>query len=125
MKFFKSKTFLSLAVLLAIALVSGALLAIFHDLFAVSNEERTARSFRKIYGQDVRAEAVALDDEARVYEKGEVLSVYLVEDGNYLIESKGTGGYKGSVTVWTIFTCTGSRAGRSGSSRCPSRSRAG
>ena len=110
MKLFKNKAFLSLFILLMIALVSGALLAIFHDLFAVSDEERAARSFRKIYGEDVSAEKIELSEDARTYEKGEVLSLYLVEDGNYLLESKGTGGYKGTVTVWTIFSCTGSKA---------------
>ncbi len=109
MKLFKNKAFLSLLVLLCIALVAGALLAVFHDLLFVTEEERTARSFAKIYGEAVETQKIELPEEAKKYEKGEVLSVYLAEDGNYLLESKGTGGYKGTVSVWTVFTCTGSK----------------
>lgn len=110
MKLFKNKTFMSLAILLAIALIAGALLAVFHDLLFVTEEERRARSFAKIYGEPVKATQLELPSEQLTYENGEVLAVYLVEDGNYLLESKGKGGYKGTVTVWTIFECSGSAA---------------
>ena len=56
--FFKSNAFKSLAVLIAIVLVAGALLAICNDLLYISDEERLARSLSKIYGKEVTAEEV-------------------------------------------------------------------
>ena len=110
--FFKSTAFKSLAVLIAIVLVAGALLAVCNDLLYVSDEERFARSLAKIYGSEVTATEVELTDEERAYQNGSVDAVYYVEDdGNYLFHTTGTGGYGsgGTVTLWTILTCTGSR----------------
>ena len=110
--FFKSTAFKSLAVLIAIVLVAGALLAVCNDLLYVSDEERFARSLAKIYGSEVTATEVKLTDEERAYQNGSVDAVYYVEeDGNYLFHTTGTGGYGsgGTVTLWTILTCTGSR----------------
>lgn len=111
--FFKSNAFKSLAVLIAIVLVAGALLAICNDLLYISDEERLARSLSKIYGKEVTAEEVALTDEERSYTYGTVNAVYYVhDDGNYLFQTTGKGGYSngnGTVTVWTIVTCTGTR----------------
>lgn len=109
--FFKSNAFKSLAVLIAIVLVAGALLAICNDLLYISDEERLARSLSKIYGKEVTAEEVELTDEERSYTYGTVDAVYYVhDDGNYLFQTTGEGGYSnGTVTVWTIVTCTGTR----------------
>ncbi len=111
--FFKSNAFKSLAVLIAIVLVAGALLAICNDLLYISDEERLARSLSKIYGREVTAEEVELTDEERGYTYGTVNAVYYVhDDGNYLFQTTGKGGYSngnGTVTVWTIVTCTGTR----------------
>ncbi len=111
--FFKSNAFRSLAVLIAIVLVAGALLAICNDLLYISDEERLARSLSKIYGREVTAEEVELTDEERSYTYGTVNAVYYVhDDGNYLFQTTGKGGYSngnGTVTVWTIVTCTGTR----------------
>ena len=109
--FFKSNAFKSLAVLIAIVLVAGALLAICNDLLYISDEERLARSLSKIYGKEVTAEEVALTDEERSYTYGTVDAVYYIhDDGNYLFQTTGEGGYSnGTVTVWTIVTCTGTR----------------
>lgn len=111
--FFKSNAFKSLAVLIAIVLVAGALLAICNDLLYISDEERLARSLSKIYGKEVTAEEVELTDEERSYTYGTVNAVYYVhDDGNYLFQTTGKGGYSngnGTVTVWTIVTCTGTR----------------
>lgn len=111
--FFKSNAFKSLAVLIAIVLVAGALLAICNDLLYISDEERLARSLSKIYGKEVTAEEVELTDEERSYTYGTVDAVYYVhDDGNYLFQTTGKGGYSngnGTVTVWTIVTCTGTR----------------
>ena len=111
--FFKSNAFKSLAVLIAIVLVAGALLAICNDLLYISDEERLARSLSKIYGKEVTAEEVELTDEERSYTYGTVDAVYYIhDDGNYLFQTTGKGGYSngnGTVTVWTIVTCTGTR----------------
>lgn len=109
--FFKSNAFKSLAVLIAIVLVAGALLAICNDLLYISDEERLARSLSKIYGKEVTAEEVELTDEERSYTYGTVNAVYYIhDDGNYLFQTTGEGGYSnGTVTVWTIVTCTGTR----------------
>ena len=111
--FFKSNAFKSLAVLIAIVLVAGALLAICNDLLYISDEERLARSLSKIYGKEVTAEEVELTDEERSYTYGTVDAVYYVhDDGNYLFQTTGKGGYSngnGTVTAWTIVTCTGTR----------------
>ena len=109
--FFKSNAFKSLAVLIAIVLVAGALLAICNDLLYISDEERLARSLSKIYGKEVTAEGVELTDEERSYTYGTVDAVYYIhDDGNYLFQTTGEGGYSnGTVTVWTIVTCTGTR----------------
>ena len=109
--FFKSNAFKSLAVLIAIVLVAGALLAICNDLLYISDEERLARSLSKIYGKEVTAEEVELTDEERRYTYGTVDAVYYIhDDGNYLFQTTGEGGYSnGTVTVWTIVTCTGTR----------------
>lgn len=109
--FFKSNAFKSLAVLIAIVLVAGALLAICNDLLYISDEERLARSLSKIYGKEVTAEEVELTNEERSYTYGTVDAVYYIhDDGNYLFQTTGEGGYSnGTVTVWTIVTCTGTR----------------
>lgn len=110
--FFKSTAFKSLAVLIAIVLVAGALLAICNDLLLVSDEEKLSRSLAKIYGAEVTADEIALTDEQRVYQYGSVDAIYYVsDDGNYLFKTTGTGGYGsgGTVTLWTILTCSGTR----------------
>ena len=113
--FFKSMAFKSLAVLIAIVLAAGALLAICNDLLHISEEERLARSLSKIYGTDVTATEVQLTEEERSYTYGTVNAVYYVQDdGNYLFQTTGKGGYSngnGKVTLWTVITCTGTREG--------------
>lgn len=111
-QFFKSNAFKSLVVLIAIVLVAGALLAIFNDLLYISDEERLNRTLSKIYGKTVSAQAVELTEEEKTYSYGTVDNVYYIEDdGNYLFKTTGVGGYpgKGTVTLWTVVTCTGTR----------------
>ncbi len=113
-QFFKSTAFKSLAVLLSIVILAGALLAIFNDLLFVSSEERFARSMKKIYGGNatVKQTVLAADDKAVAVGDATVNQVYLMDDGNYLVQTTGNGGYQGgSITVWVIFACTGSKAG--------------
>ena len=95
-QFFKSNAFKSLAVLIAIVLAAGVLLAICNDIFHVSDEERFARSIAKIYGTQVTTEEVELTEEEKSYNTGRVDAVYLVaDDGNYLFKTTGFGGYSG------------------------------
>lgn len=111
-QFFKSNAFKSLVVLIAIVLVAGALLAIFNDLLYISDEERLNRTLSKIYGKTVSAQAVELTEEEKTYSYGTVDNVYYIEDdGNYLFKTTGVGGYpgNGTVTLWTVVTCTGTR----------------
>ncbi len=110
-QFFKSNAFRSLAVLIAIVLVAGALLAIFNDILYISDEERLNRTLSKIYGENVTAEEVTLDEDAKTTPYGTVNFVYHIqEDGNYLFQTTGTGGYQGgTVTVWTVVAVTGTR----------------
>ncbi|HIY99956.1 MAG TPA: hypothetical protein H9676_04560 [Firmicutes bacterium] len=108
-QFFKSNAFKSLAVLIAIVLVAGGLLAIFNDLLYISDEERLNRTLSSIYGEPVTAEEVTLDDADTETPYGTVnAAYYIVDDGNYLLQSTGTGGYQnGTVTLWTALTCSG------------------
>ena len=111
-QFFKSNAFKSLVVLIAIVLVAGALLAIFNDLLYISDEERLNRTLSKIYGKTVSAQEVELTEEEKTYSYGTVDNVYYIEDdGNYLFKTTGVGGYpgNGTVTLWTVVTCTGTR----------------
>ncbi len=114
-EFFKSNAFKSLAVLICIVLVAGLLLAIFNDLLYISDEERLNRTLSSIYGEEVTAEPVELAEDEKEYSYGTVNAVYhIVEDGNYLFQTTGTGGFRdgnGTVTLWTVIACTGTREG--------------
>ena len=74
-EFFKSNAFKSLAVLIAIVLVAGALLAVFNDLLYISEEERLNRTLSSIYGKEVTAETVELTDEEKQTAYGTVGAV--------------------------------------------------
>ena len=114
-QFFRSNAFKSLAVLIAIVLVAGVLLAICNDIFFVSDEERFARSIAKIYGAEVETQEVALTDEQKSYNNGRVEEAYLVlDDRNYLLHTTGYGGYSGgsgTVTLWVVIGCENSADG--------------
>lgn len=114
-QFFKSNAFKSLTVLIAIVLVAGVLLAICNDIFFVSDEERFARSIAKIYGAEVETQELALTDEQKTYNNGQVEEAYLVlDDGNYLLHTTGYGGYSGgsgTVTLWVVIGCDASEDG--------------
>lgn len=112
-QFFKSNAFKSLAVLIVIVLVAGALLAIFNDVLFIPNEERLKRTLSAIYGQEVTAEEITLSEEEKTNSYGNVNAAYhIVDDGNYLFQTTGGGGYSnGSVTLWTVIACTGTREG--------------
>ena len=104
-QFFKSTAFRALAVLLAITIVAGGLLAIFNDLLYITDEERFNRVIEEIYGGNAKVEKTILstDDEAMTFDNGTVSQVYLMDDGNYLIQATGKNGYNGgTVTVWVV-----------------------
>ena len=110
-EFFKSTAFKALAVLLAITIVAGGLLAIFNDLLYISDEERFNRVIEQIYGGNAKVEKTILssDDEAMTFDNGTVSQVYLMNDGNYLIQATGKNGYNGgTVTVWVVHKFTAS-----------------
>ena len=60
--FFKSTSFKCIAVLLAIVLISGILLTICNSLFYVSDAERLQRVLNSIYGREVTATEVGVDE---------------------------------------------------------------
>ena len=102
-EFFKSTAFKCIYVLLAIVLVCGVLLAFCNDLFEVTAEEKLNRTLSKIYGQSVEAEDALKDGMTLEFDNGEINSAYLVkDDGNYLVNASGTGGYYGSVACWIV-----------------------
>lgn len=99
--FFKSTAFKSIIVLLCIAVIAGGLLAILNDLLYVSDEERTQRAIKSIYGKEINFEELEIVESSNEY--GTVDSVYLLNDGNYLIKATGLHGYKdGTVSVWMV-----------------------
>lgn len=102
--FFKSTAFKCILVLLCIALISGGLLSVLNDLLYVSEEEKIQRVISSLYdGKQVEftAEEIKESDKQNAY--GTINTVYSLSDGNMIINSTGSGGYKGgSVTVWTI-----------------------
>ncbi len=112
--FFKSQTFKCIIVLLVIALISGGLLAIANDILSVSEEERTARAIKSIYGAEISYETVFDANKGDVSpfaenESGFVDKAYLLEDGNYLIKATGKEGYKsGTVSIWAVVSVTDS-----------------
>ena len=104
-EFFKSTAFKCIYVLLAIVLVCGVLLAFCNDLFEVSDEERLARAISKIYGSNVTATDAVEDGMTLEFDNGTVNQAYAIEeDGNYLVNVTGTGGYdSGTVTLWVVI----------------------
>ncbi|MDE6058590.1 MAG: hypothetical protein K2G44_00905 [Clostridia bacterium] len=118
-EFFKSTAFKSLAVLTAIVIIAGALLAIFNDLLFVSTTERRNRDFKKIYGGNIEPVSSTLQEDKNKKDSfvpvkidgDSVTESWLMSDGSYAIQTIGTGGYKeGTITVWTVFECSGSKA---------------
>lgn len=102
-EFFRGTAFRCLVVLLSIVLVCGILLTVCNSLFFVSSEERLQRAIAKIYGEQVQTETVAFEPAQAAFGKSTVTQAYkIVDDGNYLVLSTGTGGYGGSVSCWVV-----------------------
>lgn len=102
--FVKSTAFKCIIVLLCIALISGGLLSVLNDLLYVSEEEKIQRVISSLYdGQQVEFTAEEISESDKQNSYGTINTVYSLSDGNLIINSTGSGGYKGgSVTVWTI-----------------------
>ncbi len=103
-EFFKSTSFKCIAVLLSILLICGILLTICNSLFEVTREEELNRAVSEIYGKDITVTEIDGIDEALLEQQNaEILEYYKDENGDYLIKSKGLGGYNnGSVTCWVV-----------------------
>lgn len=102
-EFFKSTSFKCIVTLLCILLVCGIFLTVAYGFLEVTDEERLQRAINKIYGAEVKV--TVLDDyteEDTVYPTANIIEAYRDENGNYLIKSKGKGGYNGTVTCWVL-----------------------
>lgn len=108
-EFFSGASFKSIIVLIVIAVVLGGALAVLNDVLYVSAEEEVNRAVKKIYGKEIGWEEKELDAEfSKNVDYGEINTVYLLEDGNYLIQSTGRNGYKkGTVTLWVVLSFEG------------------
>ena len=113
-QFFKSTAFKCIAVLVVIVLVCGVLLTICNALFKVTDEERLHRVLGSIY-PDGQVEEIVYNESHPTeletsYSNGKITAVYLMDDGNYLINASGTGGYKGNVYCWVVVEMDGTTA---------------
>ena len=101
-QFLQSKIMKCILVLLCIALVSGGLLAILNDLWAVSDEEIVNRAIKSLCGDGITLKETITTEKVQ-YRNGEVNEVYLLSDGNYLVKATGYHGlHEGNVSVYVL-----------------------
>ena len=103
------KALKDIAIMLAIILICGGLLAIFSDLLYVDDSERIQRAIDKIYTEEEVSLQLDLKDDVANYSKnsdvGVVKSAYLLDNGDYLVLVTGKKGYSnGTVTVYTAIS---------------------
>lgn len=100
----KDTAFKAVVVLVLIGVVLGGLLALLNDLLYVSPEEITMRIIKKFYDGEEKAYTVvdvSVEDAANEY--GTIDTVYMIEDGNYLIKTTGNQGFhEGTVSMWLL-----------------------
>ena len=101
-QFFKSTSFKCIITLLCILLVCGVFLTACYGLMEVTPEMKLQRALNKIYGEEVKTEAIVLDELECGFETATVIEAYKDERGDYLVKSKGTGGFAGTVTCWVL-----------------------
>ena len=116
-QFFKSTAFKCIAVLVVIVLVCGVLLTICNALFRVTDEERLDRVLGSIYPDGQVDEIIYNESHSTELEteftstNGTIDAVYLMDDGNYLINSTGGGGWSsGTVSCWVVVEMDGTTA---------------
>ncbi len=101
--FFKSNYFKSALVLVLLLVFCCALLAILSDALKVTEQERTMRVIKKIYGKELDYEDVSNKDGLFILDTAECNQIFLLEDGNKLYNVTGKGGYSnGSITLWIV-----------------------
>ena len=107
-QFLQSKIFRCIAVLLCIALISGGLLAILNDLWAVDDEILIQRGIESVCGKGVNLKQI-ISQETIEYENGSVQQVLLLDTNEYLIKAQGKHGFQeGNVSVYVLFALDGS-----------------
>lgn len=101
-QFFKGNVFKCIAALLCVLLVCGVFLTLMNALMYVSEEEKIDRAINKVYGKSVKKEQLAVSNPES---SSEIINAYyIIDDGNYLIQSKGKNGYEGgTVTCWIVI----------------------
>ena len=129
--FFKSTWFKCIAVLLAISVIAGGLLAVLNDVLYVDPEDRTGRAFNKIYGTTISQNRydVVIDVDGsdttkntpyscviEQQEIGVVEKLFIVDKENdadttydMVFKTKGYQGYKGGwISTWVKVEINGS-----------------
>ena len=101
--FFSSIWFRCISTLLIIIVISGGLLSVLSDVLYVSDEERTGRAIKKIYGEIEDYNIVPTTEFAD--DKGQINTIYEVkvsENETYLLfNATGNEGYKGgTISLW-------------------------
>ena len=107
----KSNSFVSslksIAVLLVICIVCGALLALCNDIFYIDDETKFNRAMQKVYPEFQRDTSVSetpLADFKELAGVGKVSKVYRSKDGTYILESTGFQGWdNGNVTMYVAI----------------------
>ncbi len=102
--FFSSLWFRCISTLLIIIVISGGLLSVLSDVLFVSEEERTGRAIKKIYGEIEDYNLIAIND-FDYNDKGQINTIYEVvvnENETYLLfNATGSEGYKGgTISLW-------------------------
>ena len=104
-EFFKSNTFKCIITLLSILLVCGILLTIAYGFLEVTDDIRLSRAINKIYGYEVGTPENLADEngviENSTLENATIMEAYFIpSESDYLIKSKGKGGFGGTVRCW-------------------------
>ncbi|MCD8200781.1 MAG: hypothetical protein LUD47_01735 [Clostridia bacterium] len=106
--FVHTTAFKCIVVLLIIVIVCGVFLTICNALFYVSDQERTDRAAKKIYGEEVTTVTEEVNKDLDVG-NATINLVYTIEEypDDYLINVTGKGGYSGgTVTCYVVITVT-------------------
>ncbi len=94
----------AVAVLVVICLVCCLLLALCNDLFYISDEDKFNRALAKVYpGTFTVDSAFSKTPDSKFAQNatyGSILNVYKSTEGDYILQSKGVGGYNGTITIY-------------------------